>query len=88
MTWGVFPGCEVLQPTVVDSDAFLEWKSEAFALWLSRWAAAYDDDSAAADVLHEIHDAYYLINVVDDNFIDGNIFQLFDDAAAALAAEG
>ena len=33
MTWGVFPGQEVQQPTVVDSQAFMAWKDEAFALW-------------------------------------------------------
>ena len=30
VTWGVFPGREVVQPTVVDPDAFVAWKSEAF----------------------------------------------------------
>ena len=33
MTWGVFPGQEIQQPTVVDAQAFLAWKDEAFALW-------------------------------------------------------
>jgi hypothetical protein len=26
VTWGVFPGREVLQPTVIDPDAFMVWK--------------------------------------------------------------
>ena len=30
VTWGVFPGHEVMQPTVVDHSAFLLWKDEAF----------------------------------------------------------
>ena len=37
VTWGVFPGKEILQPTVVDSNTFLVWKDEAFALWKSQW---------------------------------------------------
>ena len=35
MTWGVFPGREVLQPTVVDPISFRVWKDEAFRQWLS-----------------------------------------------------
>jgi hypothetical protein len=30
VTWGVFPGKEIAQPTVVDPEAFLAWKTEAF----------------------------------------------------------
>ena len=30
VTWGVFPGREIMQPTVVDPDAFIAWKSEAY----------------------------------------------------------
>lgn len=58
-----------LQPTVVDPEAFLEWKKEAFALWLSQWGNAYDDDTASGDLIADIHDSYYLINVVDNDFI-------------------
>jgi len=30
VTWGVFPGKEVLQPTVVDYESFLAWKVGCF----------------------------------------------------------
>merc|ERR1719487_2902738 len=33
VTWGVFPGREIQQPTVVDAASFRAWKDEAFALW-------------------------------------------------------
>ena len=46
MTWGVFPGQEVQQPTVVDSQAFMAWKDEAFALW-DEWADALPQEDAA-----------------------------------------
>lgn len=29
VTWGVFKGREVIQPTVVDHQAFMIWKNEA-----------------------------------------------------------
>lgn len=79
LTWGVFPGREVIQPTVVDPDSFVVWKDEAFSLWLHVWGAIYPKDSISAKLLHEIHDTYFLVNVVDDNFVDGNIWTLFDE---------
>ena len=33
ITWGVFPGSEILQPTICDNVSFKAWKDEAFALW-------------------------------------------------------
>ncbi|CAN0337722.1 unnamed protein product, partial [Discosporangium mesarthrocarpum] len=41
VTWGVFPGREIVQPTVVDAASFRAWKDEAFELWLTQWASAY-----------------------------------------------
>ena len=69
VTWGVFPGREVLQPTVVDPEAFMVWKDEAFSLWLEQWAVLYDDESLSFDLLHNVHDTYMLVNVVDNNFL-------------------
>jgi len=78
VTWGVFPGKEVIQPTVVDPDTFLVWKDEAFALWVRGWASIYEDDTPSYELLHDMHDKYFLVNIVDNDFIDGDIFDLFD----------
>ncbi|CAK9102743.1 Methylenetetrahydrofolate reductase [Durusdinium trenchii] len=83
VTWGVFPGKEVIQPTVVDPDTFLIWKDEAFSLWIRGWAAIYDEDSPSADLLHDMHDEYFLVNIVDNDFVNGNIFDLFDKLVEA-----
>ena len=40
VTWGIFPGKEVVQPTIVDAETFKVWKDEAFELWQSQWASA------------------------------------------------
>jgi methylenetetrahydrofolate reductase (NADPH) len=69
VTWGVFPGKEVQQPTVVDPRAFMVWKEEAFSLWTTQWSPIYDDDSSSADLIHAMHDTYFLVNVVDHDFI-------------------
>ena len=62
VTWGVFPGREVMQPTVVDGESFAIWKDEAFGLWKS-WASMYEDGSEAATLLSTTHDTYYLMNI-------------------------
>ncbi|HIA23845.1 MAG TPA: methylenetetrahydrofolate reductase, partial [Candidatus Marinimicrobia bacterium] len=41
VTWGIFPGKEVIQPTIVDVRSFLIWKDEAFSLWIDDWASIY-----------------------------------------------
>ncbi|CEI89669.1 Putative Methylenetetrahydrofolate reductase [Rhizopus microsporus] len=78
VTWGVFPGKEIVQPTIVESVAFMAWKDEAFELW-NRWARIYERDSESAKLILDITDSYYLINIVHNDFQDENgIWRLFD----------
>lgn len=84
LTWGVFPDREVLQPTIVDHSSFKAWKTEAFSLWLQEWAVIYEEDSEAFDLIHSIHDEYFLVNVVDNDFVGGDLFRVFDVALKVL----
>ncbi|KZS15104.1 Methylenetetrahydrofolate reductase [Daphnia magna] len=68
VTWGVFPGREVLQPTVVDPVSFKVWKDEAFALWREQWGKLYPEGSTSRDLLTRISETYYLVNLVDNDF--------------------
>lgn len=77
VTWGVFPLKEVLQPTVVDSHTFGIWKDEAFALWRTMWQTIYEKNSEAWSLLQQVHDSYYLVNVVDNDYVNGDIFAVF-----------
>ncbi|GAB5586991.1 methylenetetrahydrofolate reductase (NAD(P)H) met13 [Umbelopsis nana] len=78
VTWGVFPGKEILQPTIVESTAFMAWKDEAFELW-QQWARIYDSASKSAKMLKDIHDNWYLINIVNNDFQDeAGIWRYFD----------
>jgi len=78
VTWGVFPGKEILQPTVVDTNSFVVWKDEAFALW-NLWGNIYDDDSISKNLIQKVRDSYYLVSIVDNNFITGNIWNIFTE---------
>ena len=77
VTWGIFPGKEIIQPTVVDVETFHIWKDEAFEIWREGWASLYPEDSASRRLLEEIHDSYWLLNLIENNYTDGNIFAIF-----------
>ncbi|XP_057304254.1 methylenetetrahydrofolate reductase (NADPH)-like [Hydractinia symbiolongicarpus] len=76
VTWGVFPGKEIVQPTVVDPISFNFWKDEAFSLWTEQWQSLYEEGSKSASIIQNIYDNFYLVNLVDNDFIKGNC--LFD----------
>ncbi|KAI7861583.1 methylenetetrahydrofolate reductase-domain-containing protein [Spinellus fusiger] len=78
VTWGVFPGKEILQPTVVESIAFMAWKDEAFELW-TEWAHIYSPESQSAELMKDITEEWYLVNIVHNDFQDDHaIWRLFD----------
>jgi len=80
LTWGVFPNREIIQPTVFDFESFVVWSEEVFQLWTKCWASLYDDVSESADLLYRIHDTYYLVALIDNDYIEGNLlFQVFDE---------
>jgi len=79
VTWGVFPCSEIKQPTVVDPESFAVWKDEAFALWLSNWANHYAEGSPSAHLLNDIIASYWLVNLYDNDYVNGNIFAPFKD---------
>lgn len=54
VTWGVFPGREIIQPTVVDPASFMVWKDEAFAIWSRGWARHYPEGDPSGKLLQEV----------------------------------
>mmetsp|Transcript_9918 Transcript_9918/g.17867 ORF Transcript_9918/g.17867 Transcript_9918/m.17867 type:complete len:615 (-) Transcript_9918:1080-2924(-) len=77
VTWGVFPDSELVQPTVVDPATFMIWKEEAFSIWTTNWASLYEPGSPAIEVLKGIQSNYYLVNIVDNDYVAGDIFRIF-----------
>ena len=62
---------------MVDSSAFQVWKDEAFELWTSVWGSIYPSSSASRKVIAGIAATYYHVYMVDNNFVDGDIFAAF-----------
>eukprot|EP01100_Stratorugosa_tubuloviscum_P011921 TRINITY_DN543_c0_g2_i1.p1 TRINITY_DN543_c0_g2~~TRINITY_DN543_c0_g2_i1.p1 ORF type:complete len:593 (+),score=269.86 TRINITY_DN543_c0_g2_i1:52-1830(+) len=76
LTWGVFTGQQIKQPTVVDSVSFSAWKDEAFSLW-KIWENLYEENSHSRSIISNIHSTWMLMNIVDNNFITGDLFAPF-----------
>ncbi|AMD19811.1 HCL340Cp [Eremothecium sinecaudum] len=73
VTWGVFPGREVLQPTIVEKVSFIAWKEEFYRIlddWRLRFSA--NGDSKSAELLQTIINDYALVTIVDNNFISND----------------
>jgi len=79
LTWGVFPNKEILQPTVFALDTFLVWSKEAFNLWTSVWARLYDDETESAALLYDMRDSYYLVAVIDNEYMDSTLFSAVEE---------
>lgn len=81
VTWGVFPNKEVVQPTVVCARSFKVWREEAFDLWVTEWGSLYEEGSASQALLKEIHDTWYLVSVVDNDYVGGHLFKVLEASA-------
>jgi len=62
VTWGVYPGKEIIQPTIVETISFLAWKDEAYRLG-EDWAHCYDHGSVSRHLLQGIMNSWWLINI-------------------------
>lgn len=88
VTWGVFPNGEILQPTVVEPNSFRAWKDEAFSLWLSQWASIYHRRTLSRHLVENVHSTFFLVNIVDNDYIKGNIFAIFSEIEKLAAKSG
>ena len=62
VTWGVFPGKEIVQPTIVESISFLAWKDEAYRLG-SDWAKCHPASSPSRQLIDSIMEKWFLVNI-------------------------
>ncbi|GAB4825662.1 hypothetical protein Ancab_008535 [Ancistrocladus abbreviatus] len=79
VTWGVFPAKEIIQPTVVDPASFMVWKDEAFEIWYRAWAQLYPEGDPSRKLLEAVQSSYYLVSLVDNDYIHGDLFAVFTD---------
>lgn len=65
----------------------LPLQDEAFALWIEQWAKLYEEESPSRMIIKYIHDNYFLVNLVDNDFpLDSCLWQVIDDMFQLLDA--
>ncbi|CAI7600828.1 hypothetical protein PCG10_001315 [Penicillium crustosum] len=78
LTWGIFAGREIIQPTIVETVSFLAWKDEAYLLG-EHWSKCHDAASPSRKLIQQVMDDWYLVNIVDNDFHRSNaVFELFN----------
>ncbi|KAI0046215.1 methylenetetrahydrofolate reduct [Auriscalpium vulgare] len=87
VTWGVFPGKEIVQPTIVEAISFMAWKDEAYELG-QQWAQLYDAGSASRTLIADMMETSLLVNVVHNDFKRPEaIFEPFLKAGAEFTSK-
>lgn len=74
VTWGVFPGKEIIQPTIVEVISFLAWKDEAYRLG-EDWAHCYDLNTVSRHLIQNVMDTWWLVNIGMQPKQDHQLFQ-------------
>jgi len=69
VTWGVFPGQEIAQTTIIEKESFLSWKEEAFSIW-SDWALCYRPGSEERKTLESVRDERWLVSILHHDYKD------------------
>lgn len=69
VTWGVFPGKEILTPTIIEEVSFKAWSEEAFGIW-AEWSRVYPKGSPSEKLLNDIKGDYWLVNVIHQGYKD------------------
>ncbi|PLB47959.1 putative methylenetetrahydrofolate reductase [Aspergillus steynii IBT 23096] len=78
LTWGIFAGREVVQPTIVETISFLAWKDEAYRLG-EDWAKCHEATTPSRKLIQGVVDDWYLVNIVNNDFHNTfSLFELFD----------
>jgi len=63
------------------------FQDEAFALWQTHWGTLYPEGSESRRIITQIQNTYYLVNLVDNDFVKGScLFALIDEALKLVPA--
>jgi methylenetetrahydrofolate reductase (NADPH) len=77
VTWGVFPGKEIVQPTIVETVSFLAWKDEFYRLG-QQWANCHASISPSRYVIQDVVDTWFLLNIGESSLFYVRGLQLIE----------
>lgn len=69
VTWGVFPGKEIVTPTIIEEVSFRAWSEEAFGIF-AEWAKVYGKGTQSAKLLESTRQDSWLVNIIHHDYVD------------------
>jgi methylenetetrahydrofolate reductase (NADPH) len=69
VTWGVFPGKEIITPTIIEEVSFQAWSEEAFGIF-GEWAKVYGKGTESAELLEKARSDAWIVNIIYHDYID------------------
>ncbi|CZR56732.1 probable methylenetetrahydrofolate reductase 2 [Phialocephala subalpina] len=70
VTWGAFPGKEIITPTIIEEVSFRAWAEEAFGIW-EEWGRVYERGSESKKLIEGVREDFWLVNVIHHGFVEG-----------------
>lgn len=70
VTWGAFPGKEIITPTIIEEVSFRAWAEEAFGIW-EEWGRVYERGSESKKLIDGIGEDYWLVNIIHHGYVEG-----------------
>ncbi|KAH7033260.1 methylenetetrahydrofolate reductase [Microdochium trichocladiopsis] len=69
VTWGVFPGKEIVTPTIIEEMSFRAWSEEAFGIF-GEWAKVYPKGSESDRFLEKVRQDSWLVNIIHHAYVE------------------
>lgn len=80
VTWGAFPGKEIITPTIIEKVSFEAWAEEAFGIW-AEWARVYSNRGgrevqnaaqarASKDLIENVTGDVWLVNIIHHRYVE------------------
>ncbi|KAI0898013.1 MTHFR-domain-containing protein [Annulohypoxylon nitens] len=69
VTWGVFPGKEIITPTIIEEVSFRAWSEEAFGIF-AEWAQVYGKGSESEKLLEKARADSWLVNIIHHDYVE------------------
>jgi methylenetetrahydrofolate reductase (NADPH) len=72
VTWGAFPGKEIITPTIIEEVSFRAWAEEAFGIW-GEWGRVYgpgEKGQVSRELIEDVKDDVWLVNLIHHGYVE------------------
>jgi methylenetetrahydrofolate reductase (NADPH) len=72
VTWGAFPGKEIITPTIIEEVSFRAWAEEAFGIW-GEWGRVYgpgEKGEKSRKLIEGFKEDVWLVNVIHHGYVE------------------